>query len=288
MDDPGTMSPSQYLCSPTAFRPPDILAVGMDQTSFDSGLPFGHAEDMENFSGEKLKKFLKQRKLAYMKELKIRHTEYLTEKFFLLNDGSMVDYITWKKKPNLYRTDYLKAHRLDDDEGTPVTSSISTSLSTGQSSGMVGSTSEIPLMHYGSLTTASSGVTGGNSHLISVTSHRSVIIQPKIPTRMRTFASLDTSHEDIVMRARHEADVMKAVSELRKEGLWSASRLPKVQEPVRRKVHWDYLLEEMQWLATDFINERKWKKGAAKKVGLQVATLGYSFIVGEGARGFLP
>ena len=31
------------------------------------------------------------------------------------------------------------------------------------------------------------------------------------------------------MRARHEAEVVKAIAELRREGLWSASRLPKVQ-----------------------------------------------------------
>lgn len=59
---------------------------------------------------------------------------------------------------------------------------------------------------------------------------------------------------------------MRAIADLRKEGLWSASRLPKVQEPARRRTLWDYLLEEMQWLATDFANERRWKINAAKKV----------------------
>ena len=59
---------------------------------------------------------------------------------------------------------------------------------------------------------------------------------------------------------------MSRVSELRKEGLWSSRRLPKVQEPPRNKAHWDYLLEEMQWLAADFAQERKWKKAAARKV----------------------
>lgn len=37
-------------------------------------------------------------------------------------------------------------------------------------------------------------------------------------------------------------------------------------EPPRRKVHHDYLLEEMSWLATDFRQERKWKMAVAKKV----------------------
>jgi hypothetical protein len=32
------------------------------------------------------------------------------------------------------------------------------------------------------------------------------------------------------------------------------------------KAHWDYLIEEMIWLAADFAQERKWKKAAAKKV----------------------
>jgi len=48
--------------------------------------------------------------------------------------------------------------------------------------------------------------------------------------------------------------------------LWSEKRLPKIYEPPRNKAHHDYLLEEMQWLATDFAQERKWKKKAAKQV----------------------
>lgn len=36
------------------------------------------------------------------------------------------------------------------------------------------------------------------------------------------------------------------------------------QLPRRRKTHWDYVLEEMQWLATDFREERKWKECTGK------------------------
>lgn len=56
------------------------------------------------------------------------------------------------------------------------------------------------------------------------------------------------------------------ISELRKEGQWSASRLPRLVEASRPKSHWDYLLEEMQWMAADFAQERRWKEAAAKKV----------------------
>ncbi|NWJ02106.1 EP400 protein, partial [Crypturellus undulatus] len=56
-----------------------------------------------------------------------------------------------------------------------------------------------------------------------------------------------------------ENQIHQRIAELRKEGLWSLRRLPKLQEAPRPKSHWDYLLEEMQWMATDFAQERKWK-----------------------------
>ncbi|KAL8561069.1 hypothetical protein ACOMHN_031013 [Nucella lapillus] len=80
-----------------------------------------------------------------------------------------------------------------------------------------------------------------------------------------------SSQEVIVERAKQEAQVVQRVAELRKEGLWSSKRLPRVQEPSRQKAHWDYLLEEMTWLAADFIQERKWKKVTARKVARMVS-----------------
>ncbi|XP_058066416.1 helicase domino [Anopheles bellator] len=71
-------------------------------------------------------------------------------------------------------------------------------------------------------------------------------------------------------KAKQEVYVMQRVQELQKEGLWTERRLPKVQEPPRPKAHWDYLLEEMVWLAADFAQERKWKKAAAKKCARMV------------------
>uniref|UniRef100_A0A182LZ96 Helicase domino n=1 Tax=Anopheles culicifacies TaxID=139723 RepID=A0A182LZ96_9DIPT len=71
-------------------------------------------------------------------------------------------------------------------------------------------------------------------------------------------------------KARQEVFVMQRVQELQKEGLWTEKRLPKVQEPARPKAHWDYLLEEMIWLAADFAQERKWKKACARKCARMV------------------
>ncbi|CAB9518904.1 DNA binding protein [Seminavis robusta] len=41
--------------------------------------------------------------------------------------------------------------------------------------------------------------------------------------------------------------------------------------PRRRRTHWDNILQEMQWMATDFIEERKWKTAAARTLGASIA-----------------
>ncbi|CAM4715406.1 unnamed protein product [Leuciscus chuanchicus] len=78
--------------------------------------------------------------------------------------------------------------------------------------------------------------------------------------------SQESSQDKQAEQAKLESHVHQRISELRKEGQWSASRLPKLQEACRPKSHWDYLLEEMQWMAADFAQERRWKIAAAKKL----------------------
>ncbi|XP_072289595.1 E1A-binding protein p400 isoform X2 [Eucyclogobius newberryi] len=78
--------------------------------------------------------------------------------------------------------------------------------------------------------------------------------------------SQDGSQDKQIEQAKLESQVHQRISELRKEGQWSSSRLPKLMEASRPKSHWDYLLEEMQWMAADFAQERRWKEAAAKKL----------------------
>ena len=75
-----------------------------------------------------------------------------------------------------------------------------------------------------------------------------------------------------------ENQVHQRIAELRKEGQWTASRLPKLLEASRPKSQWDYLLEEMQWMAADFAQERRWKMAAAKKVRDCIQMTGCQFI----------
>ncbi|XP_062859167.1 helicase SRCAP isoform X2 [Trichomycterus rosablanca] len=73
-------------------------------------------------------------------------------------------------------------------------------------------------------------------------------------------------HSDMAELAKHEAEIEHRTLALKREGFWSLKRLTRVAEPVRPKVHWDYLCEEMQWLSADFAQERRWKRGVARKV----------------------
>ncbi|XP_045082910.1 E1A-binding protein p400-like isoform X6 [Coregonus clupeaformis] len=79
-------------------------------------------------------------------------------------------------------------------------------------------------------------------------------------------SSEGSSQDKQAEQTKLESQVHQRISELRKEGQWSASRLPKLMESSRSKSHWDYLLEEMQWMAADFAQERRWKMAAAKKL----------------------
>ncbi|KAL3090210.1 hypothetical protein niasHS_006662 [Heterodera schachtii] len=78
-------------------------------------------------------------------------------------------------------------------------------------------------------------------------------------------SSLISSYPETVQ----DAKVYARIRELREAGLWSATRLPKCEDPPRRKLHWDYLLEEVRWIATDFTNERKAKKEWARKLAVR-------------------
>ncbi|XP_054919967.1 helicase domino isoform X3 [Dermacentor andersoni] len=117
------------------------------------------------------------------------------------------------------------------------------------------------------VTPAAAAASGSSASSLTLPASRLTTRQHSISA---VYDSSIGSQEEIVERAKQEAYVMQRIAELRKDGMWSARRLPKVQEPPRAKAHWDYLLEEMVWLATDFAQERKWKKAAAKKCARMV------------------
>eukprot|EP00899_Mesostigma_viride_P018488 jgi/Mesvir1/26640/Mv24037-RA.1 len=82
-------------------------------------------------------------------------------------------------------------------------------------------------------------------------------------------AGVEVSEETLA----EEDAILEQAAEIQRHGavVMAASRLPRFPEPARPKVHWDYLLEEMEWLAKDFQRERKWKSAQAKKLATKVS-----------------
>ncbi|XP_026545617.1 E1A-binding protein p400 isoform X2 [Notechis scutatus] len=121
---------------------------------------------------------------------------------------------------------------------------------------------------------SSPGSTKSASPVASKPPGLAVAATPKTQnTTQNTTAALpqDSTHEKLAEQVKLENQVHQRIAELRKEGLWSLRRLPKLQEASRPKSQWDYLLEEMQWMATDFAQERRWKMATAKKMVRTVA-----------------
>ncbi|KZT60514.1 hypothetical protein CALCODRAFT_492288 [Calocera cornea HHB12733] len=58
------------------------------------------------------------------------------------------------------------------------------------------------------------------------------------------------------------------IDELQQQGLWSLRQPKRQLGPPVRKAHWDYLLEEMQWMRTDFVEEKQWKAALTYEICL--------------------
>jgi len=76
--------------------------------------------------------------------------------------------------------------------------------------------------------------------------------------------AIPTTLEDM---ERRRAELTKLIKQFQQD---SGKKLDKGDEPPRVKCHWDYLLDEMKWMATDFERERKWKQLKAKKLSRAV------------------
>jgi hypothetical protein len=87
-----------------------------------------------------------------------------------------------------------------------------------------------------------------------------------VQSKKSSLNSIPNDKQSIAERAKHEAQILQRISQLRKDGLWSIKRLPKLVEPPHPKTHWDYLLDEMTWMSTDFQQERRWKKNCSRKL----------------------
>jgi len=219
-------------------------------------------------------------------DLKVNFQEALTQVFFIQSGGNMVDYPSWKMRPTPHLVSYLTSQRLDESKITfPAISSSTTktetTVTTKKSLSLEKSIKQEPidnsplqLEHYGFVQgshISHNSKEKREKHVDSKAGIRNDIetkssLNLNLQSTQRSTSSTSGNVTDIAGQVRHESETLHRIAELRKNGLWSASRLPKVFEIPRKKSHWDFLLEEMQWLATDFSQEKRWKRNMAKKV----------------------
>nr|CAD7588966.1 unnamed protein product [Timema genevievae] len=215
-----------------------------------------------------LRKRILDRRSAQAKWTRGVYAEHAAELFFLQAGGNMMDYHAWRKRaPTPQFLHFLRSHRLDpedDDEDLTVLLSGGPPVAPEFPSE---STNNVPTRPV----ERAHPTTAPPAKLL-----KRPFITPMCRQHTRQHSISDVydnsigSQEQIAEKAKQEAYVMQRIVELQRDGLWSEKRLPKVQEPPRAKAHWDYLVEEMVWLAADFAQERKWKKAAAKKCARNV------------------
>lgn len=70
---------------------------------------------------------------------------------------------------------------------------------------------------------------------------------------------MEQIHGDFEKQLRESVRISKEVRS-RSLSMTRKRQLPGLSTPSRDKSHWDYLLEEMKWMATDFSQERNWKR----------------------------
>ncbi|CAL4124505.1 unnamed protein product, partial [Meganyctiphanes norvegica] len=262
----GEITPSVTPCSsPRRSAPPLLLEPPAKRVKVEEK-PSDRLE---------LRRVILDWKKAKLSNVKETYNNTLVEMFFLENHGNLMDLSTWCRRPSKEFLQHISVHKLEGDTSLEARFSHPTAVSSNavqqtqiksevgvlpmspsKSSSALIKGSSSPLKPSKGMVTPVMGATGGRQ---------------KTPSISESTSTTPNSQQDQMMeKARQEAYVVQRIGALRKEGLWGEKRLPKVQEPPRTKVHWDYLLEEMVWLSADFASERKWKKAAARKCARMV------------------
>mmetsp|Transcript_30692 Transcript_30692/g.46786 ORF Transcript_30692/g.46786 Transcript_30692/m.46786 type:complete len:2214 (+) Transcript_30692:157-6798(+) len=111
----------------------------------------------------------------------------------------------------------------------------------------------------------------GTSHLIDTAPiKQSVIFPAAIALRERKKLVEETMNAFLVNR-KHKMNSQKQNAELESRVLTN-NGLESGNFPQRRKTRWDYVMEEMRWLATDFCEERKWKIASTRALSSAVTS----------------
>lgn len=85
-----------------------------------------------------------------------------------------------------------------------------------------------------------------------------------MPGKCRTGSKvLTTSDWSVALNEMQTQRALERIEQLKSDKLWSLRQVKKQRAPGTQKAHWDYVLDEMKWLAVDFRQETRWKMAAA-------------------------
>ncbi len=224
---------------------------------------------------------LLEKRRAMLRLAQDAYKDHMAELFFLQSTHSVVDLPAFKKKPNPQFLNFLKSNNcpkeilnevrltvggggnLDSISSAGDRVSASPSASSAVSSSSAAPTPATPTCTSSQASAAAPprlvGLASSSAASPAASSSSSLPGTPSLLAR-----TLSDSRELLGEKMKQEAYVLRRVQELTKEGVWSRDRLPKLCERPVGRSHWDALLQEMQWLAVDFHQERLWKKAAAK------------------------
>ncbi|KAI1004037.1 Chromatin modification-related protein [Podosphaera aphanis] len=95
---------------------------------------------------------------------------------------------------------------------------------------------------------------------------------PALDTLLATAnKTITTSDAYVPIHENQTAKILKRIYSLQSSHKWSLRQPKRSIEPIRPTYHWDLLLQESTWMRTDFKEERKWKKTAARNMALACA-----------------
>lgn len=87
-----------------------------------------------------------------------------------------------------------------------------------------------------------------------------------------THKTLSSSDCQIVLQENQACKVLRRIYHLQQNDKWSLRQPKRCPEPTRQATTWDTLLQEMSWMRSDFREERKWKRAAARNLAEACAT----------------
>jgi len=266
----GSHSPTYFSAgglSPTAGKVPRPPLVGRTHRSPATSPARKRLKlDLSSASStpSTLKRKLFEWRTARLRRKTSAYRDNMAEMFFLKNGTNVTDSLPqFRRKPSQQFVNFLKAGSAPARVVSEVqTAVLGQTLPTTPTASPSSHTVRRPPVSYSPRIGLLSPVKIGETQ--DIFTARLAVSRPAQTGSIPPPSAPVYSPDQVQERMKQEGWVTRRVAELARDGLWPAKRLPQVAERPRPVSAWDLVLEEMRWMASDFRQERVWKKAAAR------------------------